>query len=333
MPEALAWLADLIAALFGLVAFIICLGMLKGYQFSFGYLLGWLANHLKFHIPLPFGAGFTLDIGYPFAYIDRLIVEQLQAGVSFGEWTLHHALAGWEFLQRWNARLIEDPGRAIWHGLVWTWDVNFPNWHKATVGQLAPRIRRAQHKADQASSSADTAAKVAHGIAVRLPHDLAAQRAAIERTTIAHVFDTPQWRGISHRQARLNARLNRLAAEVAGVGTAAFAATMLANLWGNSRSCNKSGGVIGRLARFLCGLEKWLPDLLMLGVIEGFAVGDLCDFTHLLTAATKEIKPGLLEIVTVEQALVGCHGTTTPVSLTMPALSLPPMYEPSSLAA
>ena len=325
MPEALAWLADLIAALFGLLAFIICLGMLKGYQFSFGYLLGWLANHLKFHIPLPFGAGFTLDIGYPFAYIDRLIVEQLQAGVSFGEWTLHHALAGWEFLQRWNARLIEDLGRAIWHGLVWTWDVNFPNWHKATIGQLTPRIRRAQHKADQASSSADTAAKVAHGIAVRLPHDLAAQRAAIERTTIAHVFDTPQWRGVSHRQARLNARLNRLAHEVAGVGTAAFAATMLANLWGNSRSCNKSDGPIGRIARALCGLgTQALEDLLGL-LADVLILENICTVITVLEDGLKFVQPELTAFIgTAEAQFVHCK-YDLPANDPMPLPYLPPV--------
>jgi hypothetical protein len=135
--------------------------------------------------------------------------------------------------------------------------------------------------------------------------------------------------GLTRRNLRINWRLRRLEALLTVAGIAA----MLAKTWGVSLRCVRRNGPIGRVARHLCGLDNWLLDFLLLGAVEAFIATDLCDFSDLLIAETRTIRPVLMEFVGVENALIGCHGNTAPNRLTLPPVSLPALVDAVSLAA
>jgi len=124
----------------------------------------------------------------------------------------------------------------------------------------------------------------------------------------------------------------RLGRVEALLGVTAFAAVM-AKVLGVTPRCLKPGGNVSKFARKLCGLDKWLVDLLLLGSVEAFVALDLCEFAYLLGEAAKLQRPALLELVNVEDALIGCHGSVKPPAYDLPAAALPPLQGVSPLAA
>lgn len=154
-----------------------------------------------------------------------------------------------------------------------------------------------------------------HAIDQTIPYDIGKLR---ERTI-----------GTLHRLENVWQQVRKLDALL---GTAAFTAAVaiaLARLdlsWIRCRNWR-------RIGRSVCGLPTDLLDALLLGAFDAFAVADLCDLTYLATAAADELRPVLLEFVDVEEALIGCHGNTSPPDLTLPALRLPPVRYPHSFAA
>lgn len=127
----------------------------------------------------------------------------------------------------------------------------------------------------------------------------------------------------------LRRRLHRVEA-LLGVG--AFAA-VLASTLGVSLRCVKPGGNLGRLARSVCRAPTWLIRFLVAGVVEAFIVSDLCAFTSLMTAEAVKIRPALLTLVDVEDALINCGGTSKPMTFSLPPISLPAVVGTSPLAA
>jgi hypothetical protein len=140
----------------------------------------------------------------------------------------------------------------------------------------------------------------------------------------------PAWIGRTARQVRWHARrLKRLEALLGVTGMA----VAMARVFGLPNWRCLTRGNIGRAARHFCGLDKWLVDLLLLGSVEAFVATDLCEFTHLLGIAAKAERPMLMELVSVENVLVGCHGTTSPPPFVLPSADLPPLQGVSPLAA
>lgn len=87
------------------------------------------------------------------------------------------------------------------------------------------------------------------------------------------------------------------------------------------------------LARNLtCGMATVLEDLLFAS-ITAFAALDLCDFANAAESVAEEFVPVLMELVDVENALVGCHGATLAPDLVYVAPTLPPQNLGLSLAA
>jgi hypothetical protein len=142
-----------------------------------------------------------------------------------------------------------------------------------------------------------------------------------------HVF--PRLRNLGKQIGRTRKQIRRLERLLTASGAVALVAVALRSMdlqWLRCRSLSKLGKRIG------CGGFA-VMEMLMAGTMEAFVLSDLCRFTSLLTAATEKLRPALLQLVDVEQALVGCHGNTAPAVLHMPPLDIPPVVGVSSLAA
>jgi hypothetical protein len=139
----------------------------------------------------------------------------------------------------------------------------------------------------------------------------------------------PAWGGRTAKQVRAHARRLTRLEKLVGVGATALAMSRVLGLpnW----RCLTHGN-IGRAARHFCGLDKWLVDLLLLGSVEAFVATDMCEFTHLLGIAAKAQRPILMDLVSVEDALIGCKGTTKPQVFALPSADLPPLQGVSPLA-
>ena len=94
-----------------------------------------------------------------------------------------------------------------------------------------------------------------------------------------------------------------------------------------------TNGNIGRAMRFLCRSPKWLLDALLLGTVEAFIATDLCEFAYLLRKAAEAEVPALMELVSVENALIDCHGTAKPKLFALPPATPTPLQGVSPLAA
>lgn len=142
-----------------------------------------------------------------------------------------------------------------------------------------------------------------HAVDDVIPHDItglrARTRATLER--LDHVW----------QQVR---KLDVLLGTAAITAAVAVALTRLDLNWIRCRNWN-------RIGRGICGIPASLIEALLAGAIDALVVTDLCDLSYLMVAATEEIRPVLLGFVDVEEALVGCHGNTSP-----PALDLPPLH-------
>jgi hypothetical protein len=201
------------------------------------------------------------------------------------------------------------------------------------VHQLGKTINRIEHLTKAQAIAAVTAAFP--GIRLALPelrwlreHWRAITKAAAYAGGVAvpWVAVPELWKWLHAHRLRIS-RLEKL------LTTAGFALAISRVLGlGTNWRCLTRGN-IGRAARFFCGAPSWFVDFLLLGTIEAFIVTDLCGFTDLLMKEAELVRPVLLELVDVEDALIGCHGTVKPIAFNLPALSLPPMPGPSALAA
>lgn len=203
------------------------------------------------------------------------------------------------------ARLIaEAVRRALPHAATYTRTVVE---HERTFVTRLPRTLERELSRDEAVLYKLSRAVAAAGgsIALPLPADLGHLRGEVA--------------GLGRWAWRVNRRLAKLETLV---GATAIAA-VLGNLWGVSFRCVRSRGPIGRMLRALCFAPAWLINLLIAGVVEAFVLADLCDFSDLLIATTEQLRPGLLELVDVESALIGCHGYTAPNVLALPPVALP----------
>lgn len=88
-----------------------------------------------------------------------------------------------------------------------------------------------------------------------------------------------------------------------------------------------------RLGSAVCRLPLGLIEELLSTAIVAFAATDICDFANAAETLAEQMKPALLALVDVEDALVGCHGATKPPALPLPALRLPANSRGLQLAA
>ncbi len=319
------------------------------WAFSFGAILEELYTALTFNV-----LGQAISLGGPFRRLDRSVQNAILGVAEAFDAQAGRFWHGAAILGEWIAKEIEHVAKSQYAFAEWVLHVHLPKWVKATVEAalfaypFERLIKAAVHTAVAALRPIVTSVtKTATTEVYRLPKQLrreisadhvrigalaAAVAALAGSLTWPHGISLPNpgalWRGLTRRMARAERRLARLEALL---GVAGFAAIMAKTLGIPNWRC-LTRGPLGRLSRFLCGAEKWLVDLRILGSVEAFVVGDLCDFSALLIKATEEMRPALLQLVNVEDALVGCHEYTAPPNLNLPALSLPPMPGTSALA-
>ena len=301
---------------------------------TFGKALLYLANLLNFRIHIPGVWSHTFNLGKPFAEVE-------------------HGMTEWMKIQKVGLEIE----------IAWTWHALGEIWHKTArmlewaVDETAGALGRLEHLtipkwAKWAAAAALPAAlfsKIVAAVVAKIRPEIHKGVTVIEKTFPTKVIRIERksvavalpgalgipkiWKeihGLTLRNLRISRRLHR----VEGLFAASVMAAAMANALGLGKNwrCITRGN-IGRAARHLCGLDKWLLDFLLLGSVEAFVATDLCEFTHLLSEATKLQVPALMELVSVEDALIGCHGAEKPLQFKLPAASLPPLQGVSPLAA
>jgi hypothetical protein len=169
---------------------------------------------------------------------------------------------------------------------------------KALERWTYPRVRAAEHAID-----------------VTIPKDIAGLRS---RTKAIEKSLADAWKAIRG--------LDKVIVDSAFVGAVAVALGFLGLGW---LRCNSLGN-LGK--RFGCGGFQLIEELLAAEVTV-LAATDLCDFADAAITLAEAMRPVLVELVDVEDALVGCHGATRPQTLPLPALRLPPNSLGLQLAA
>ena len=223
--------------------------------------------------------------------------------------------------------------------------------HAALIERIANDLVTANF-ADLIHLEVQGARKLLHYLArqiVGIGHDVTIRVKNVERGIGADVL--PRIRGlerelhrtIEHDIASLRARDRALAREYdhlyrwlrshpwtivtdAFVGAVAIALTRLGLTWIRCPS-------LGRLGkRFGCAPWQLLEDLLAAS-LTAIAVADLCTFANLAMDTAVLIRPALLALVDVEDALVGCHGASGVPPLEPARLRLPSNSRNLPLAA
>ena len=231
-----------------------------------------------------------------------------------------HGLA---WLASFLAHEIEHQAVLIWHlahyALPTTWG--------ELIGQELARIRNAVNVVEHTGSVAiQRVHTVERTIVTR------AQAAVLPRVhgiegVIGHVV-LPDIAGLRERARAIadhvenlfqqTRKLDALLGTAAFTGAVAFALARLDVSWIRCRNWN-------RIGKGICGLPSDLLETLLAGTIDALVVSDLCDFAYLLGQATREVEPALLSFVSVENALIGCHGTSRPPTRNAGVLNLPPL--------
>ena len=342
------------ALLYWLLSWGVALGMLWIWKATLGRIFQGIAKALTFRIDTHVGYHHTFHLGGWASTIDHKAMEffsdwALGAEIMVGKtwhgmavmfWAMSHAISS-------AAAATLDFGHYVIHhtipGHSKAAEQKFPDKKGAAAAAVAAaaaaavalkKTQRAEHRAEEAATqAAKSAARAA-------AHDASQAKTQVQTTTqtvidhtkvITQVVDVPALPVPFGRTAK---QLWRMVRKHEGIiGASVFAAAM-ANVLGvpNPRCLTK--GPLGRFSRFLCGgVPDWLLGWLFTGLVEGFILSDLCAFTNLLMAEAKKIRPVLMELVSVEDALVGCHGTSKPTEFELPPVSLPAPVGALPLAA
>lgn len=345
-PVALTFSLFLSSALEWVIAW----GLLLLWGATLGYVLEQLANALKID-----AWRIHIDPGAKLRDIDHYVRGVLQGAIGAGDlamgywWHQTARLQGWIADETWKiARDTLHFGEFVVHTygplLVKTaLTVLFP-WPKlyrvidSEIEKLMPRVGKIAHGATAATEA--ELAKFRRGIDRKLvDQGLLIAALGVGLGAIAGGLAWPHpggtlslpkaWYGLTKRLARIEARLHKL--EI-GLAAAGVMSVYMANVFRVSPRCLRSGN-IGRLMRHVCGVPSWLLDVLLLGVVESFIASDLCAFSNLLIKQATAIRPALMELVNVEDALIDCGDNMKPIVFKLPPASLPPLQGVSPLAA
>ena len=350
---AVGFLVDAGILLFYILGWVVALGLLYTWNATFHHLFKGIADALSFTIHGPLGWSHTFHLGSWANSIDHtaqqffsdwalgceIIIGKTWHGMGDLFWAMSHAISD-------ASSATLDFGHWLVHNYIpGAIDATLEPWLKKTnkaaagagaAGALAALLKRATRAENAAQSAATDAAKAeahaaalaaghAKSVATTVEHTIVHDTKVI--TQVVNVGELPTQFGRTVKQIR-----RRLGKVEALLGATAFAAAM-ANVLGIPSWRCLTKGPLGRTSRFLCGAPSWLLDFLLLGVVEGFIVSDLCGFTNLLIKQAEAIRPALLELVDVEDALIGCGGSVKPMNFALPPISLPAVVGISPLAA
>jgi hypothetical protein len=333
VPVVIPELVAVIGLFFAVVGYLAARGLLATWTHSLGFVLQWMGTHLRIRIPLPHIRDIHIDVGRPFREADHAIITALQTWAAGAEIEMGFFLHGAGRLAALAAEATDILARETSETFEWLVHRHIPRWVKLAIEAAFPLTWLHKIIAEAIAHAIPAVRKEIHSVTHEVTHEVT----HIVRRAAPVVLPIPlglphiraQIRGLTRRNLRITKRLHRLEGLL---GVAAMAAAM-ANVLGLPNWRCLTRGNIGRAARHFCGLDKWLVDLLLLGSVEAFVATDLCEFTHLLGIAAKAQRPALMELVSVENALVGCHGTTSPPLFVLPSADLPPLQGASPLAA
>jgi len=320
VPEVIPELVYVIGLFFAVVGYLTARGLLATWTHSLGYVFQWLAVHLALRIPTPFGS-VHVDLGGPFKAIDTWAVTALQNWCAGAEIEMGYCLHGMEKVARYMSEAIDLLARETSQTFDALLHIHLPKWAKIAalaavppallaklIGQaiahLRPEILRTVKVVEHAvPATVSRVVKYVHDGAIALP---------------GWVIHLPRR---LHGIDELNERLEKRLRKVETFAAAGVFAGILANLWGVSSKCVRSGGPIGKVARSLCGIEKSLLDDLLGLVADFFVLENICKVIPWLSTAASDIATPLVEALTPIAA-----GLCDPESSVAERLDVPQLY-------
>jgi len=327
VPEVIPELVYVIGLFFAVVGYLTARGLLATWTHSLGYVFAWLAAHLELRIPTPFGS-VHVNLGGPFKAIDTWAVTALQNWCAGAEIEMGYCLHGMEKVARYMAEAVDLLARETsqtFDGLI---HIHLPKWAKIAALAAVPPALLAKLIAQAVAHLRPEIGKVYHAI----PERVAPKVAKVARAVSGGAVALPGW--VIHLPRRLhgidelNERLEKRLRKVESFAAAGVFAGILANLWGVSSKCVRSGGPIGKVARSLCGINKSLLDDLLGLVADFFILTNICDVIPLLEVAASDVAEPLVEtLTTITKDTVKCIGTPTPT------ITVPQLYLPTSVAS
>jgi len=317
--------AEGLAALFLILAFVVCIGLQKAWRATIGWVFTRLAQELN---------AVAIPIGFTTLHVFGPVVSFLNSVNAAVDHSLAAAAlkceagAVWLFSQAahqlvWMARETRALATAVWHALEGVKHISITSVTKVVKGvSLATvhAVTRPIVKSVHAVVAAEHALTRRVG---RLEHELA--------TAIPHALPglIPRVGALEREWDAIEGRVKAIERDLAPAALAALIGATIFKLLPDFIRCPSLGAAGNKVGCIGFGL---LADLLE-PLFVGFAVADICDFVAAIEGIAEELSPLLEELVVVEDALVGCHGADAAPALSLPALALPPASLGLPLAA
>lgn len=140
---------------------------------------------------------------------------------------------------------------------------------------------------------------------------------------IAHPVPIPWGRTVTGIRKRLR-RLEKLLGATGAVALVTAAFVKMGLEWVLCKDFKRLGRRIG------CGGFGLLADLLG-STFTALGVTDICALSGAVTTLAEWFRPLLIDLVDVENFLVGCHGATAPPDLQLTAYRVPPLVNAAPL--
>lgn len=287
VPEVIPEAVLIIGAFFLFACALILRGLLAGYNYSFGSMFAWLAEHLKVRIPTPPFGHVTVNFGSPFGVINDVITSSLQAGIKDCEKYLAYTWHAAEKLLRYTAEAIDYLARETEQTFSWLAHVKLPRWAKVILAGALPVGLLTKLIAEAVSKIHPTVTKIVRVIEHTVTHTV--PRVVVKTVAVAvpGIHAIPGIRrdivGLTKRNLRLSRRLSR----VEGLFAAGVMAAVLANVLGVATRCIRRGNV-AKAARSICGLDSNLFESLLGDLIAITSVLSVVEFATELRAIEDE---------------------------------------------
>lgn len=305
VPEAVAGgvtLADVLIALAAMVGWVVCLGLLFAYNYTWGYVLGRLADILDFHV-----LRVHVDLGAPIRDLDNAVKHALSTGVS----TFDHAMGlffHWAgLLLAWMVNFAAAAAQDTLHLAQWMTHIHLPRYAKWAIRAAFPLAWLTKLIAEQIAKALPKVSHIAKGavhtavtVVEKIPRALDRRLTKAEKKLAAiaaaigalggtihlprHVV-TPGdvWHGLTRRTARIERRLHR----VEGLFAAGVLAAVMANVLGVSVRCLRRGN-LGKASRSICGMDGSLLDSLLADGLLIVGALSVVEFAEALVAVEGE---------------------------------------------
>lgn len=274
-------LAGYLWPLLALLAFVVTLGLQKGWAASFGQLFYWLAAQID-KLPSVTVVGRTLGFG-GVAHAIRAASDSIYNWL--GQAVAHTSAPFVDFVH-YVADVLSKPAQQV---ALATADV----LHTLTVlrSQLIPRMIAAKvawiplHLARLSAQVASLAARAPVHILKQIEHTTAHTTRVIVNKAVAIPF--PRIRKVEREAGALGKRIDKLARRVAPAALAAAVVSTLARVGAGWIRCSK----VKKLGRNVCGMDDSLLDSLLADTLLIVGTISLVEFAEGLQAGMSGLTP------------------------------------------